>query len=84
MKYILFIFIIAIAACGSPCPEQSYAPQALFAPSIDSANTDLVCGGGKAMLANSKLKSVYKGRTWKFCSNSCKTTFDANPTKYVK
>ncbi len=31
----------------------------------------------------SKLKSEYKGRTYYFCSQSDKATFDKNPTKYV-
>jgi YHS domain-containing protein len=30
-----------------------------------------------------KLKSDYKGKTYYFCSQMCKTTFDKNPTKYA-
>jgi len=44
---------------------------------------DLVCG----MIVNektAKFKSDYGGKTYYFCSVSCKKTFDANPTKYVK
>lgn len=29
-------------------------------------------------------KSEYKGRTYYFCSQSCKQKFDANPGQYVK
>jgi len=30
-----------------------------------------------------KFKSDYKGKTYYFCSQTCKTTFDKNPTKYL-
>jgi len=30
-----------------------------------------------------KFKSEHKGRTYYFCSQACKTTFDESPTKYV-
>jgi len=29
------------------------------------------------------LKSVYKGKTYYFCSPGCKRVFDKNPEKYV-
>jgi Cu+-exporting ATPase len=29
-------------------------------------------------------RSVYKGRTYYFCSKACKMEFDDNPSKYVK
>jgi len=31
-----------------------------------------------------KLKSDYKGKTYYFCNQTCKTTFDKNPAKYAK
>jgi YHS domain-containing protein len=31
-----------------------------------------------------KLKSDYNDKTYYFCSSSCKTNFDKNPSKYVK
>ena len=31
-----------------------------------------------------KLKSDYNGKTYYFCAPSCKSTFDKNPSKYVK
>ncbi len=30
-----------------------------------------------------KFKSEYMGRTYYFCSGSCKETFDKNPAKYT-
>ena len=29
-------------------------------------------------------KSEYQGKTYYFCSEECKKTFEANPEKYVK
>ena len=31
-----------------------------------------------------KIKSEYKGKTYYFCAPGCKSTFDKNPSKYVK
>ncbi|MCL5433807.1 MAG: YHS domain-containing protein [Candidatus Marsarchaeota archaeon] len=42
---------------------------------------DIVCG---MEVQNTKLKSVYKGKQYVFCSTSCKETFDKNPEKYIK
>jgi len=30
-----------------------------------------------------KFKSEHMGKTYYFCSQMCKTTFDKNPTKYA-
>jgi YHS domain-containing protein len=30
-----------------------------------------------------KFKSEYKGKTFYFCNQSCKVTFDKNPTRYA-
>jgi YHS domain-containing protein len=30
-----------------------------------------------------EFKSEYKGKTFYFCNQSCKVTFDKNPTRYV-
>jgi Cu+-exporting ATPase len=43
---------------------------------------DPVCG----MMVDektAKLKSDYMGKTYYFCNQACKTTFDKNPTKYT-
>ncbi|MBP2030807.1 YHS domain-containing protein [Methanohalophilus levihalophilus] len=31
-----------------------------------------------------KFKSEYKGKTYNFCSLSCKKKFDENPEKYIE
>ncbi len=33
---------------------------------------------------SSKFKSSHKGRTYAFCSASCKQSFDKSPDSYVK
>lgn len=33
---------------------------------------------------SSKLKSSYKGKTYAFCSPSCKQKFDKKPDTYIK
>ena len=45
--------------------------------------TDPVC---KMQIDENKAagKSEYKGVTYYFCAQICKTKFDANPTQYVK
>ena len=29
-------------------------------------------------------KSTYQGKTYYFCSEDCKTSFEANPAKYIE
>ena len=43
---------------------------------------DPICG--MEVDKNSKFRSYYKGRTYAFCSSSCKEKFDKNPRGYVK
>jgi len=44
---------------------------------------DLVCGMSVDPKAPGTLKSEYKGETYYFCAENCKTRFEANPAKYV-
>ena len=43
---------------------------------------DPICGM-KVDEKNAKYKSEYKGKTYYFCSPSCKEDFDKNPEKYL-
>ena len=43
---------------------------------------DLVCGMNVDE-KTAKFKSEHKGRTYYFCGQACKTSFDKNPTKYA-
>ena len=44
---------------------------------------DVVCGM-QIDPAKAAGNSEYQGKTYYFCSNSCKTKFDANPAQFVK
>jgi YHS domain-containing protein len=44
---------------------------------------DVVCGM-QVDPARAKGTSEYQGRTYYFCSTSCKAKFDANPQQYAK
>lgn len=44
---------------------------------------DLVCGM-ELDRKDAKLKSEYKGKTYYFCSQGCKTHFDNDPGKYAE
>jgi YHS domain-containing protein len=43
---------------------------------------DLICGM-TVDEKTAKYKSDYKGKTYYFCSQSCKTKFDKNPSKFA-
>lgn len=46
---------------------------------------DVVCGMQVDPLKAAKSRQCqYNGKTYYFCSKSCKNKFDANPTQYVK
>ncbi|PSN89886.1 YHS domain-containing protein [Candidatus Marsarchaeota G2 archaeon OSP_D] len=42
---------------------------------------DPVCG---MSVEKGDIKSLYKGKTYYFCSKGCKTRFDRDPEKYLK
>jgi YHS domain-containing protein len=44
---------------------------------------DVVCGM-QVDPAKAAAPSQYKGKTYYFCSTSCKTKFDANPSQFAK
>jgi len=44
---------------------------------------DVVCGM-QVEPARAAGTSAYQGKTYYFCSKSCKTKFDANPSQYAK
>ena len=55
-------------------------PQAAFAAVGVATGADPVC---KKAVANQAGTSEYNGKTYSFCSQECKTEFDADPTKYL-
>ena len=42
---------------------------------------DLVCG--MTVEENAKINSIHKGKTYGFCSASCKAKFDKDPEPFV-
>jgi Cu+-exporting ATPase len=44
---------------------------------------DLVCGMDVDPKSPHTLKTQYKGKTYYFCAEMCKKSFEANPGKYV-
>jgi YHS domain-containing protein len=48
-----------------------------------AAEKDPVCGMDVNPKNPKAIKSVYRGRTYYFCSDHCKKSFDASPEKYV-
>jgi len=44
---------------------------------------DPVCGMDVNEIT-SQYKTMYENETYYFCSQTCKTQFDKNPTKYIK
>jgi YHS domain-containing protein len=47
-----------------------------------SMEKDPICGMAVDE-KTAKYKSDYKGKTYYFCSNYCKTKFDKNPSKFA-
>jgi Cu+-exporting ATPase len=49
----------------------------------DVMERDVICGM-QVDPASAAGKSEYNGKTYYFCSSSCKTKFDADPARYAK
>ena len=45
---------------------------------------DLVCGMDVDPKSPGILKAQHKGKTYYFCAESCRKSFEANPGKYVR
>ena len=69
---------MAPAAPRKAAPKRAGAP--VPAPPL-AALTDPVCHMG--IKATTSHRHAYRGKTYGFCSESCKTVFVANPTVYV-
>jgi multidrug efflux pump subunit AcrA (membrane-fusion protein)/YHS domain-containing protein len=52
------------------------------AAATDASPKDPVCGMDVDPKKPNAIKTEYGGKTYYFCSNHCKKTFDANPEKY--
>ena len=65
---------------GSNCRA---AAATVAEPKEDTVEKDVVCGM-QVDPAKAAGKSEYNGKTYYFCSGSCKTKFDANPGQYAR
>jgi YHS domain-containing protein len=94
MKYLLSTAIaLAVTSMAVAAPQDGAAPKkatpapkaaaAAKAPKVGDKIKCAVMGEEFTLKANS-LKSEYKGKTYYFCCEGCKPSFDKNPTKYVK
>jgi len=64
-------------------PEK-YVAQKAPAPSAEAITAkDLVCGMNVDPKSPNTFKTQYKGKTYYFCAEMCKKSFDADPEKYV-
>jgi membrane fusion protein, copper/silver efflux system len=63
-------------------PEK-YIPAKPKAAEAEKAK-DLVCGMDVDPKSPNTFKTQYKGKTYYFCAEMCKKTFEANPEKYVQ
>lgn len=73
---VLSLAVAGFAAHAKPNAAKKFAPA-----------TPLVCpvtGEKIASVKDAAGSSVYKGKTYYFCCESCKPAFDKNPAKYVK
>jgi Cu(I)/Ag(I) efflux system membrane fusion protein len=64
-------------------PEK-YVAQEAPAPLAEATTAkDLVCGMNVDPKSPNTFKTQYKGKTYYFCAEMCKKSFDADPEKYV-
>jgi membrane fusion protein, copper/silver efflux system len=74
--------------CSETCKKSfeanpdKYIPKQTTAAKVENTK-DLVCGMTVDPNSPSTLKTQYKGKTYYFCSDMCKKSFEANPEKYV-
>lgn len=67
--------VLALAGATFAAPAAQAKPAALICP---------VTGETIASVKAAVGSSVYKGKTYYFCCESCKPAFDKDPAKYVK
>ena len=62
---------------------KSSATGAAPAAAPEEALKDPVCGMRVSATADGRKKSIYRGRTFYFCSETCKQSFDKDPAQYA-
>jgi membrane fusion protein, copper/silver efflux system len=74
--------------CSETCKKSFEANPGKYAqktaPQQAQPVKDLVCGMDVDPQSPKTLKAQYKGKTYYFCSDTCKKSFEANPEKYIQ
>lgn len=69
---------------GAVCANCPMGKKAAKPGATVCAAADPVCGMKMSAKGSFAGKSAYKGKTYLFCSKSCKASFDKQPGKYAK
>jgi YHS domain-containing protein len=75
-------YLAAKAESAPPAPDQGQAPMRPGQAAAAAQAKDPVCGM-TVDKASARWTSAYRGTTYFFCSESCKTAFDKDPAKYA-
>jgi YHS domain-containing protein len=69
---------------ATPAPADEVVPMSFDAPPV--VGTKALCATTKTefTVEADTTRSEYEGRHYVFCCPGCKTSFDANPAKYVE
>jgi membrane fusion protein, copper/silver efflux system len=69
--------------CSESCKQKFDKDPKSYIKNESQKALDPVCGMS-VEVTKSTLKSVYKEKTYYFCSEGCKSKFDSNPENYIK
>lgn len=88
-KCVVALWLIAgifVAGCGSdktpPAKAVGEADPGAATPA-SGMETDVVCGMSVDPQAPGTLEAEYEGKTYHFCSDACRKSFEADPEKYA-
>jgi membrane fusion protein, copper/silver efflux system len=71
------------SAASAPAPTPAPMPMPAKPAAESAAGIDPVCGMTVTAADAGEKKSVYRGKTYYFCSAGCKKDFDKDPEKYL-
>lgn len=73
---------VSVAECGKKCCSPQSATTESKDPTKQEVVVDPVCGMD-VTVGKDTLSQEYKGKTYYFCSKSCKESFAKDPSKYI-
>lgn len=88
-KGVMALWLIAgifVAGCGSdktPPAKAVGAADPVAAAPASGLQTDVVCGMSVDPRASGTVTAEHEGRTYYFCSEMCRKSFEADPEKYA-